>query len=219
MSTTNPHLATPPVHYGAPQTQADVVVYAVHGRGQSPTFMESLAQHVDLDGACWIMPSAHENSWYPEGFLQPMETNQPRLDQALDAVSQHLASLRADIGPRTPLVLLGFSQGACLLSEYILREQPNCAGAVLHTGGYIGPEEHGWSKRGDGLSGLPILMGTAVEDAWVPLHRVEATARALSELGARIELNEYDDPEHHINDDSMVRLRKFLTYHAQMESP
>lgn len=213
--TMNPHLSTPPVPYGASWEETGVVVYAVHGRGQTPATMMSIARRVDAEGVRWIMPSAHEGSWYPEAFLQPLEANQPRLDQALDVVSQHLTALRADAPPNTPLVLFGFSQGACLLSEYLLREQTACAGAVLHTGGYIGPEEHNWSKRSDELIGLPVLMATAIEDDWVPLHRVEATARAFAELGARVELNQYDDSEHHINEDSIIRLRKFLADRAR----
>ncbi|MCW2134396.1 alpha/beta hydrolase [Arthrobacter sp. VKM Ac-2550] len=209
MTQLNPHLARDPVLYGAPLTGAGVVVYAVHGRSQSPAFMQELANHIDLSGVAYLMPSAKDSTWYPAGFMEPLDKNQPRLDHALEAVGQHLGWLaERGIGPEKT-VLLGFSQGACLLSEYLLRNQNRYAGVVLHTGGYIGPEEHEWPEEG-GLDGVPVVMASAVDDVWVPLPRIEATAVALSKAGAAVVLNTYDETEHHINDDSVARIRKLL---------
>jgi phospholipase/carboxylesterase len=203
----NPHLATPVSHHGVAVEDAAIVVLAVHGRGQSAQYMAALAERVGLDGVAWVLPNASDNTWYPEGFLRPHEENQPRLGQALEAVGSHFGELSG--GP-TPVVLFGFSQGACLLSEYLLTEQPRCAGAILHTGGYLGPDEREWPDRGGVLADLPVLMATAEKDEWVPLHRVEATARAFAMLGARVECDIYDDTEHHVNDNAVTRIRKFL---------
>lgn len=205
----NPHLSVAPVALGPPAPQAHAVVYAVHGRGQSPAFMAELADRVALPDVRWVLPAAADGTWYPQPFLRPREENQPRLDQARAAVRGHLSRLREEVGDR-PLVVLGFSQGACLLAEHLLDEQPALAGAVLHTGGYPGPDERAWAERTGALRGLPVLMATAQTDAWVPLRRVEATARALSDLGARVALDVYDDEEHHVNDNAVERVRTFL---------
>ena len=110
-----------------------------------------------------------------------------------------------------PVVVLGFSQGACLLSEYLLRDQPHLAGAFLHTGGYLGSPERDWGLSSpSNLSGLTVELCTAREDAWVPLHRVEATRHAFRSLGAAVELTVYDDSEHHLNDDSIRMIRRYL---------
>lgn len=205
----NMHLTHEPVHHGTPLESAALVVYAVHGRGQSPAFVAEVADRVGLPGVAWILPAAHEASWYPQSFLAPLEDNQPALNDALATVREQLASLLAQEGP--PVVVLGFSQGACLLSEYLLRDQPHLAGAVLHTGGYLGPAERAWVASPErGLSDLVVEMFTAQDDAWVPLHRVEATSSAFRSLGCTVELTVYDDPDHHFNDDSIRMIRRYL---------
>lgn len=206
---TNPHLTHEPLRHGAPPGSAALVVYAVHGRGQSPAFMAELADRIDLPGVAWVLPQAHGSSWYPQGFLAPLAENQPELDHALETVRAHTRPLLEQDGP--PVAVLGFSQGACLLSEWLLRDQPRLAGAVLHTGGYLGPDERTWdASPGRGLSGQVVELLTAREDAWVPLHRVQATGDAFRSLGATVELTVYDDPEHHLNDDSVRRIRRYL---------
>lgn len=200
----NPHLSQDPLWYGP--ADASLVVYAVHGRGQSPDFMKDVADRVDLPDLAWVLPAAHNNSWYPQSFLAPVEDNQPELGDALEAVRTHLADLLDRDGP---VGVLGFSQGACLLSEYLLQERPPVAGAVLHTGGYLGPAQRDWPPDPH-LTGLAVELLTSRDDAWVPLHRVEATALAFRSLGATVALTTYDDPEHHLNDDSIRIIRRYL---------
>ena len=208
---TNMHLTHETTQHGTPPESAALIVYAVHGRGQSPAFMAETADRVDLPGVAWILPEAHDSSWYPQGFLAPLEDNQPALDDALETVRAHLRPLLSRDG--TPVVVLGFSQGACLLSEYLLRDQPRLAGVVLHTGGYLGPAERTWEPSPQGeLSGQAVEMFTAQEDAWVPLHRVEATGDAFRSLGATVELTVYDDRDHHLNDDSVRMIRRYLQH-------
>lgn len=214
---TNLHLTHEPVQHGSPPESAALVVYAVHGRGQSPAFMAGVADRVDLPGVAWVLPEAHDVSWYPQSFLAPLAENQPHVDHALDTVRAHTRSLLTEDGP--PVVVLGFSQGACLLSEWMLRDQPRLAGAVLHTGGYLGSGERRWeASPGRGLSGQVVEMFTALEDAWVPLHRVEATGDAFRSLGATVELTVYDDPDHHLNDNSVRMIRRYLR-HRMAPSP
>ncbi|KIH99528.1 hypothetical protein LP52_06460 [Streptomonospora alba] len=203
----NPHLAVPRSHHGAPVDEAGVIVYAAHGRGQSAEYMRDLARRVGLDGAAWVLPNAADHTWYPGGFMQPARENEPRLGQALETVEAHTAELSA---AQAPLVALGFSQGACLLAEYLLTRRPALAGAILHTGGYTGPHEREWDGGGAGLVGLPVLMASAEKDPWVPLHRVHATASGLSRLGAHVACDVYDDTEHRVNDDAVDRIRTFL---------
>ncbi|MER5435739.1 hypothetical protein [Streptomyces sp. NPDC002588] len=207
----NPHLAGPPLLRGAPLADAGLVVYAVHGRGQGPGFMVEQYERVNLPGVTWVIPGADHDTWYPSGFMAPLSENQPRLDHALDTVRTHLADLARAGWASRDVVLFGFSQGACLLSEYLLRDQPSCAGAFLHTGGHLGPEARQWSAvPGTGLPGTEIVLLCAERDEFVPLARTEQTAGALASLGARIEYTTYDDPLHHLNEDSVVRLRRML---------
>ncbi|MEU1183583.1 hypothetical protein ABZ464_39290 [Streptomyces sp. NPDC005820] len=207
----NPHLAAPPLLRGAPLADAGLVVYAVHGRGQGPGFMVDQYERVNLPGVAWVIPGADGDTWYPRAFMEPLEENQPHLDHALDTVRTHLADLARAGWAARDVVLFGFSQGACLLSEYLLRDQPSYAGAFLHTGGHLGPDAVPWpAGPGNALPGTEIVLLCAEEDEFVPLPRAERTAGALAALGARVEFTTYDDPLHHLNEDSIVRLRRML---------
>ncbi|XKH55152.1 phospholipase (plasmid) [Citricoccus nitrophenolicus] len=196
-----------PVHLGPPIREAELVVYAVHGRGQSPDFMAEIASQISLSGVAWVLPTAPERSWYPQGFMEPLADSHVNLERSLNTVRDHTRTLLAQSD--APVAVFGFSQGACLLSEYLLRDRPPLAGAILHTGGYLGNRPRQWSPA-PALDGLEVQMLTAAEDAWVPLQRVEETKAAFEAVDASVVLTVFDDPEHHINHESVQRIRKYL---------
>ncbi|WP_080795240.1 alpha/beta hydrolase [Corynebacterium pacaense] len=193
---------------GADSGDASLVVYGVHGRGQSTDFIADLARRVGgLDHLGWRIPAAPENTWYPQGFMRPRRDNEPALGSALATVKADLEELSQ---VTAPVVVLGFSQGACLLAEYLLTEQPAVSGAILHTGGFIGPRNRSFLIR-QGATAFPVLLLTARHDPWVPLSRTRETARAFEELGCTVDLDIYEDAEHHINDQAVRRIRERLT--------
>ena len=196
-----------PEAYGAKASDAELIVYGIHGRGQSPEFIRELADRIGQLGRFrWVMPAAPGNSWYPESFFAPTTKNQPSLKDALQTIDTHLSEL---LDHNAPIVTLGFSQGACLLAEFLLRTRKPVDGIVLHTGGYLGPHSQTFSSEPDFL-GTPAVVLTAREDAWVPLYRSEETAEALRGAGADVTVEIYEDKEHHINDAAIESIRSLL---------
>ncbi|WP_168198544.1 alpha/beta hydrolase [Nesterenkonia sp. NBAIMH1] len=206
------HSEIAPITHGESADDAGAVVYGVHGRTQSPEFIRELADRVNLPGLHWVIPSAADHSWYPGGFMADPEENQPQLGEALAVVDAQLGRLLADRdagGP--PVVVLGFSQGACLLAEYLLTRQPRVDGAVLHTGGYMGPDVRSFAPAsGAPLRTVSVELFCADEDPWVPLHRAKETASAFEALAAATTLTVYRDSEHHITDHAVSRIRPYL---------
>lgn len=201
----NPHLAAPPVRVGRALSKARMVAVVVHGRGQDPVYMlEHLVEPLDLPDVAYILPVAAGGTWYPDRFSAPREANAPWLSQALEAVEAALAGL-----PPERVVLVGFSQGGCLVADVLARNPRPYAGAAILTGALIGPE--GDVTRPGPLGGLPVYMETSRHDDWVALERVEATARALEAAGARVELDVADDPEHRIRDAAVAGVRALLS--------
>jgi phospholipase/carboxylesterase len=203
------HLQQPVTRWGADEADAPLVVLALHGRDQDPAFMRAVAERVDLPELAWRLPAADARSWYPLSFLAPVADNEPRLSDALGAVAARRAELAAaGVGPDR-LVLLGFSQGAVVLAEHLVRTADPCAGAVLLTGGHVGPPGTSRTASGD-LRGTPVLLGSAEADPLVPIARVRETADLLRAMGARVELEVYDDREHLVSDVAVASTRRLL---------
>ncbi len=203
------HAGQPVQRWGADPSAARLAVLGVHGRTQSPAFVAGLAERIDLPEITWLLPQAADSSWYPGVFQQPVSSNEPHLSSALAVVDRCRAALAEEgFGP-VRLVLLGFSQGACLLAEHLVRGAAPCAGAALLTGAYLGPPDVPRVPTGD-LAGMPVFLGLPEQDSWVPLERARATAELLAQMGARVVLEAYDEPEHVVTDEAVAGVRRLL---------
>jgi phospholipase/carboxylesterase len=110
--------------------------------------------------------------------------------------------------PPQRIVIAGFSQGGCLVTDAIARNPRPYAGVALLTGALIGAEDD--LTKPAPLEGLPVFMESSRHDEWVALDHVEATATALEAAGARVELQVSDDREHRIRDAAVAGVRALL---------
>ena len=97
------------------------------------------------------------------------------------------------------LVLIGFSQGACLTAEYAVRQAGRYGGVALFTGGLIGPPGTRWEQSG-AFDGTPIFLGGSSVDAFVPLARMRESAAIFRAMGAQVTEQFYDQDGHVITD-------------------
>jgi phospholipase/carboxylesterase len=201
----NPHALAPLRYHGAPLGDARLAVINLHGRELGAESAVELAARLALPGIIHVIPGAAERTWYPASFLAPLATNQPRLDEALARVGDLVRELAL------PIVLLGFSQGACLALEYLVRHG-GVAGAVAFTGGLIGPPGTTWSSTA--IAGTPVLLTTSDVDTWVPLARVQDTATTLTASGATVDLHVLAGRAHLVDDREIAAARAFLTHCA-----
>ena len=181
----------------------------VHGRGRDTNDILVIANRLALLDVAYLAPAAFENSWYPNRFLDPIASNQPRLDQALKRLDTLVSEqVQRGIGPER-IVLLGFSQGGCLVSEYAVRNPRRYGGIIVFTGSLIGPPGTQWTYPG-AFHGTPAFLGTSDIDEWVPVARVQETAQVMRNLGAEVELMVYPGLEHLVNDDEIALARKLI---------
>ncbi|MEU4250277.1 phospholipase [Amycolatopsis sp. NPDC026612] len=195
----NPHLGQRVLTWGP--ADASVVVLAVHGRGQEPEVMHAIAGRLGPLPARFVAPAAAGGSWYPLPFLQPIAGNQPHLDEALAAIETRIDTLLDAGTAAADLVLLGFSQGACLLAHLLLTRPRPLGAAVLLTGGFIGPDPIE-PRTGAELDGLPVLLRSIEDDPWVPAYRVVETGRLFEAAGARLDLAIEPGTEHVVTDEA-----------------
>jgi phospholipase/carboxylesterase len=205
----NAHSAQRVEHFGAPPATASTVAIVVHGRNQSPEWMrEFLIDRLDMLDVAFVAPEAADNTWYPGGFMQELDDNEPKLTWALDRIDQLVGELEAAGRSRAEIFLLGFSQGACLLAEYISRHPARYGGVGVLTGGLIGPPGTTW--QGASLDGTPIVIATSDIDEWVPLARAEQTRDVFENRGGAVTWRVYAGMDHIISDDEIALISTLL---------
>jgi predicted esterase len=199
------------VESGPRRMQAQRAAVLLHGRGGGPEDMMALAARLALADWRWVAPGVRGDSWYPHRFLEPVELNQPYLSNAVAECERAIddASDHGRLGAER-LAVIGFSQGACLASEYVLRHPDRCRTLVMFTGGIIGTDVAQWREIGRRLDGLRVLITGSDADEWVPEQRVRETAQVLVDLGADVRMRIYPGRPHAIDDREIVEARAVL---------
>jgi phospholipase/carboxylesterase len=198
MSALDPHANGPVQQFGATLEEAAGVVILLHGRGGSAEDILSLAHAMYDPRLCYLAPQAAGHSWYPQSFLAPREENEPWLGSALRKVETLVERAAAAGIAREKVVIGGFSQGACLSTEFVARHPGRYAGVIALTGGLIGPPGMDLVYPGE-LAGTPVFFGSGDPDQHVPWERVEDSARVLRGMGAEVTVRRYPGRPHTVS--------------------
>lgn len=195
--------------YGAPLEQATAAMVMIHGRGATAESILSLADEFDAQAFAYVAPQASGNEWYPYRFLEPPERNEPYLSSALAKVGAVVAHLEGAGIPAEKIMLLGFSQGACLTLEYAARNAKRYGGLVGLSGALIGPKDMPRSYAGS-LAGTPVFLGCSDVDFHIPKDTVEASAETLRALGGEVTARLYRGMGHTVNADEIAAVREII---------
>lgn len=204
-----PHQGQPIRMAGEPVSRARAAMLMVHGRGATAEDILSLANEFDQPGFAYLAPQAAENTWYPNRFLVPLDQNEPWLSSALAFVGSVLAEITNAGIPPERVMLLGFSQGACLTLEFAARNARRYGGMVGLSGALIGPDDTPRDYAGS-LAGTPIFLGCSDTDFHVPKERVDQTAVVLSRLDGTVTERLYPNMDHTINQDEVDFVRAMM---------
>jgi predicted esterase len=203
-----PHHEAPPVLAGAPLSTARRIAVVVHGRAQSPGYMlDALVSRLDLDDVAYVLPRADDGSWYPGRYFDPQQANEPWLGDALAALSRAIGVATSAGSTPEQIVLAGFSQGACLVCEHLLRLPAHYAGAALLTGCLIGRDGESPTAA---IPRVPIYLGTREDDEWIPAGDVRLAAAALARAGAEVWLEVRPPGPHQIDPEDVRAVRGLL---------
>ncbi|GGL31013.1 phospholipase/carboxylesterase [Halarchaeum grantii] len=202
MSADDPHADAGFATAGVDPEDADVGAVLIHGRGATAQSVLGLAEEFERDDVAYLAPQAANRTWYPQSFLAATDANQPHLDSALGVLSRALDRL-ADAGiDAENVLLLGFSQGACLTTEYAARHAQRYGGLAAFSGGLIG-EAVERERYGGDFDGTPAFVGCSDSDPHIPEERVHATTDVLRDLGADVDERIYPDAPHGIFEDEV----------------
>lgn len=211
MTTNRPliHEEQPVLTRGVPLHEATSAMIMVHGRGATARDILALSDEFVAPSMAFLAPQAAQNTWYPYSFLAPIAQNEPYLSSALANLSNILMTLgEAGIAPQRT-VLLGFSQGACLATEFAARNPQQYGAVVGLSGGLIGPP--GTPRDYDGsLQGVSVFLGCSDVDPHIPVERVHETEQTLARMGANVTKRLYAGMGHLVNEDEITRVQTLL---------
>lgn len=205
-----PHANQPVVYAGAPLEDADAVMILVHGRNAAPKNILELIPRFDRPRIACAAPTAAGGTWYPFSFMAERATNEPGLSSALLMLDALVESFIARGFPAEKIVLLGFSQGACLTSEFVLRHPRRYGGVAIFSGGLIGVPGTSWDHEDASLDGTPMFFGCSDVDGHIPKERVLESAHTFIRFGARVTCTLYPGMGHLVNDDEIHALQEIL---------
>jgi len=204
-----PHQGQPLLTAGASLERARAAMVMLHGRGASAENILELAEELNAPGFAYLAPQAANNTWYPYSFLVPIERNEPGLSSGLAIIASILSQIEQAGIPLERTMLLGFSQGACLMLEFVARNARRYGGVAGLSGGLIGPDGTPRDYPGS-LEGTPVFLGCSDIDPHVPKERVELTAQVLQQLGGDVTLRLYHRMGHTVNTDEIKAVQRMM---------
>jgi len=205
----DPHRTMPISRLGPELIAAHSVMVLLHGRGASADDILGLAREMHYPGVAYLAPQAANNSWYPYSFMAPIEQNEPWLSSALSKVVAMIDLCESSGIQRQKIAICGFSQGACLATEFVARYPSRYGALIAFTGGLIGPP--GTNLRHPGsLDGVRALFSSGDPDPHVPWSRVQESAEEFERMGAQVELDRYHARPHTFSEAEIREARQFV---------
>ena len=212
----DPHAGQPVVEAGVELGRAPAVVIMVHGRNAGPANILDLVPRLARPQLTYLAPAAANHTWYPHSFMAEIASNEPGLTSGLGVLDSLVARVEATGIPRARIVLLGFSQGACLTAEFAVRRASRFGAVVVFSGGVIGPPGTRWDYPAT-FDGTPVFLGCSDRDSHVPESRVAESAELFSRMGAMVTKRIYPGMGHVINDDEILYAQRLLDLVSQGE--
>jgi predicted esterase len=209
MSSSDPHSGAPVLAAGAEVKAARAAMIMIHGRGADAADILSLSQVLDRADIAYIAPEAAGHAWYPRPFTAPVEQNEPYFTSALKTIAGLVSDVARAGLPPEKVVLLGFSQGACLALTFAARNPMRYGGIAALSGALIG----GTIDPGDysgSLAGTPVFLGCSDVDPHIPLARVRQSSEIMRGLGGEVTERIYPGFGHSINEDEVTNVRAIL---------
>lgn len=213
-----PHAGEPLASAGMPLGQSAAVVIMVHGRNAAPPNILDLVPRFERPDCTYLAPAAAGRTWYPLSFMAERTQNEPGISSGLQVLEHLVTAVVARGIPKTRIVLLGFSQGACLSAEFAVEHADRFGGVILYSGGLIGAPGTTWDYPGS-FAGTPVFLGCSDVDAHVPKTRVDESAAVFARMGATVTERIYAGMGHLVNDDEIAFTRDLMAAVLPLRTP
>jgi phospholipase/carboxylesterase len=195
---------------GPSGSEAKAVCVFVHGRGQSPGEMEShVVARLTAPSVAFVLPRAPRGAWWDARAVDPLTpVTRAQLSDALALLAAVMTAART-AAPRQPMLLAGFSQGACLVIEYLFAGMPPPNAVAALTGCRVGVPADGRSASAP--AGTPVYLSGSDSDAWIPLSAFADAAQSLGARGVKLRADLFPGRAHMVSDAEIGMLDAILT--------
>ena len=197
------------VTLGPSLADASALAVMLPGRGQTPKSIALNTRPATRPDLRCVLPAAPDRTWYPKRFMAPPAENEPWLSQTIERVEAIVAGAIAGGMPAGRIVILGFSQGACVATEQVRRHPRRYGGLVVLTGGLIGRPGTVWPDVG-GLGGMPVLITGSNVDEFIPEERARETAEFFTRAGASVDLHIYPGRGHEVSRPEVLAVKDLI---------
>jgi len=208
-----------PLTAGVAPAEADVLCVFIHGRTQSPEDMiEQVVGRLAVPGVSFCLPRATGNSWYAARATDALTDNtRDELAASLNYLHGLAGALRQAGGAQKPLLIGGFSQGACLSLEYAMAFGPWKGAMVNLTGCRVGQTQD--ERPAHDLDGMPVYLTGSDQDPWIPVSAFAEASEALGRARARLRCELFPGRTHQASDMEVKALEAMLRDLAEGSRP
>ncbi|MBB3404704.1 MULTISPECIES: phospholipase [unclassified Rhizobium] len=199
-----------PLLLGATPEEAQVHCVFIHGRTQSPEDMhEQVIGRLKAWGVAFVLPRAAGRSWYG---ARATERLTPATREELEGSLAYIRGIADELTRRrhaTPLLIGGFSQGACLALEYAMKYGPWRGAMVNLTGCRVGTTE--CDRPFADLDRMPVYLTGSDKDPWIPVDAFADAAESLARARASLRCDVVPDRAHEVSAQEIGEFENMLS--------
>ncbi len=207
---THPHYGQPVTFTGTPLPNATSAMIMIHGRGGDALDILAMASHFTASNVAYFAPQAQNFTWYPNRFIMPRASNEPYLSSALKIITDLVTHITEGGISADKILFVGFSQGACLASEFVARNPKRYGALFALSGGLIGAEGELTGYIGS-LSKTPVFLGCSDIDDHIPVGRIHESEKIFTEMDATVTKRIYPNMGHIVNQDELDFIKEVMS--------
>ena len=165
-----------------------IAIIAIHGWKGNLSSMEHVANALNINYAQWTFIqgpyTAGDNKY---SWFERSEENRWKYQESFDLLHKTILDINQNGFPKSKIFLLGFSQGACLAMEFIIRQKFSIGG-IIPIAGFIGKKDRFKNGIVDGSQNTPVLLIHGSADEMVLPVESKIALNLFSDAGYKVKL-------------------------------
>ena len=165
-----------------------VAIIAIHGWKGNRSSMEHVANALNIKYAQWTFiqgPYAVGDNKY--SWFDGNEKEGWRYQESFDLLHETILDLNKNGFSKSNIFLFGFSQGACLAMEFIIRQEFSIGG-IIPIAGFIGKKDKFKKDIVNGSQDTPVLLIHGSKDEMVLPAESRIAFELFSDAGFKVQL-------------------------------